>query len=364
MNKELKILQITARADIGGGPEHLYQLINGSSQKINHFVAAANDFPYFAQFQKLVGDKNCITIPHRKFRLATLLKLKKFVKEHGVTIIHSHGKGAGIYGRLLAMLTGQKSIHTLHGFHVGNYNKLQKAGYILIERILSIFTNTFIAVSEGEKNEIVFSNITSSSKVVVIENGVKVPKNKVDKANYDQTPKNIICFSRFNYQKNTELLLTISKILKEKGKLDQFKFVIYGDGKDFEKIAREIHDKGLKGMIELRGADSDARANLIEGFCYISTSRWEGLPISLLEAMAAGLPVVATNVVGNNNIVDDGETGFLFDLNDPEIAADKIIKLATNYELWKDISEKAQRKIIEHFSLEQMINKIEKIYLS
>lgn len=364
MINKISVLHITVRADIGGGPEHVFRLITCNYINVNHFVAAPNNEPYFGKFKDAIGDAKCIEIPFRKFEINVLFKLFRFVRRNNISIIHSHGKGAGIYGRLLSLLTGKRAIHTLHGFHIGDYNKIQKYLYISLERILSIFTYKIIAVSEGEKNKIVKSGFCNQKKVVVIPNGVIIPKEKVRQSDFSQKPKKVISFSRFNYQKNTEMIVDICKLLKNISIANDFEFLIYGDGEDFGKIKKLISEENLDKIIKLAGPDPDARNKLVDGFCYISTSRWEGLPISLLEAMAVGLPVIATNVVGNRDIIENYKDGFLFDSDNINEAASLLSELADSEDLWKKISSGAIKKVEENFSINKMITKIEELYLS
>ena len=358
----INILQITVRADIGGGPEHLYRLVKGSSLNINCFIAAPNDEPYYNLFKEIVGENNLIEIPHRKFKLSSLFLLRNVVKNKSISIIHSHGKGAGIYSRLLGILTRKKVIHTFHGFHIGSYNSIQKKLYILLEKFLSKFTDKIITVSEGEKQEILNAGICSSQKIVVITNGVDIPADTVNESNFQQKPKKIISFSRFNYQKNTRLLIEICKKLEELEEKNLVEFHVYGSGEEFGLIRQLIESNKLGQRIVLHGADSNARDKLVDGFCYISTSRWEGLPISLLEAMAVGLPVLASNVVGNNDVIIDGENGLLFDINDPRSCAEKILQLASDKKLWGSLSNNARSTVQQKFSVKKMITETEKVY--
>lgn len=364
MKETASILQITVRADIGGGPEHLFRLIKGLSPQFDCVIAAPMDEPYFKLFKEIVIEENVVEIPHRKFRLSSLLLLRKLIKQRDISIIHSHGKGAGIYSRLLGFLTGKKVIHTLHGFHVGEYNLFQKELYIFLEKLLAFFTDKFITVSEGEKKEILQAKICNPGKIIVIPNGVELPNDSVTTSNFEQTPRKFISFSRFNYQKNTELIIEICKTMREVGKLENIEFHVYGDGENIEKIKRKVKLHKLEKIVILHGADSNARAKLVEGFCYISTSRWEGLPLSLLEAMAAGLPVLATNVVGNKDIVVNNENGLLFEMDNLEDCIDKIGKLVTEKVLWTKLSANTKKTAEEKFSIAKMIQETEKVYLN
>ncbi len=171
----LKILLITVRADFGGGPEHIYNLIKNLPEEIKFFIASPKDYPYWGKFSQILTNNLMIEIPHRKFSLNSLIHLIKFIRNENIDIIHSHGKGAGIYSRLLSLFTHKKCIHTFHGFHIDVYNNLQKRLYISLEKILSIFTTKIISVSKSEFEQLKKNNIAKRSKFVLIENGIKIP---------------------------------------------------------------------------------------------------------------------------------------------------------------------------------------------
>ena len=129
MTKPVKILFITVRADFGGGPEHVYRLIDILTPEIEAFVACPKDYPYWDRYQKLLGSDHMIEIPHRKFAVLRLVYLLRYVRCKGIELIHSHGKGAGAYGRILAFLTRKPCVHTFHGVHIGKYSEVSKRLY-------------------------------------------------------------------------------------------------------------------------------------------------------------------------------------------------------------------------------------------
>ncbi len=365
MNKEkLNVLIITARADFGGGPEHIYSLLKALYKNNNFYIACPDDIPYKLRFSELIGENKIILIPHRKFRLLTLFNLKVFTKKNFINIIHSHGKGAGIYARLLSFLTAIPCVHTFHGFHTGNYNSAQKFFYIMIEKTLSLYTKKIISVSKGENEKLVQNKIAPTSKIVIIENAVEIPAQSISEQNFYSKPKVITTFTRFNYQKNSLQLIEIFKELKERKAGQFFKLALLGTGEEEAEIKKMAKDNGLSEIFVFSGTVENPGKYLEDSFCYISTSRWEGMPLAILEAMSYGVPVIATNVVGNNDLVEDNETGFLYNIENPKEAAGLIIELSEDFELWKSFVKKSREKIIKHFSLKKMAGETEKIYNS
>lgn len=353
---------ITARSDHGGGPEHLFQLVKHLSGEFKIFIAAPRDKPYWERYTALVGCGSMIEIPHRRFTVRHLLKLRKFVKSNRIDVIHSHGKGAGIYSRPLKMTTRVKCVHTFHGIHIGQYNAIQRLLYVWLEKTLAAVTNRFIAVSKGEFEKIVNLGITKPRKMSLIENGVEIPLYKVGTDVFNEPRLNILTVSRFVYQKNTELLIPIMQHLAESGKINRFLFHVVGSGETEKHIKKEIQVRGLSTHVVFHGSEDDLSELYKKTFCYLSTSRWEGLPLAVLESMSYGIPTVATEVVGNVDIVEHKITGLLYDITKPKTAAESLVLLSEDRQLWQRMSDKCVDKISRDYSVDRMVEKTEQVY--
>ncbi len=360
---KLNILIISSRADFGGGPEHIFRLLKNLQDQFNFFVAAPNDFPYYARYSELAGKENVLVIPHRRFRLLSLFKLIRFVKKKKIDIIHSHGKGAGVYSRLIRWFINVKVIHTFHGIHIENYNSLQRGLYLMLERFFAKKTDRFINVSCGENDLTKNYHIAPADKLVIIENGVEIPDIKVSENNFEQNPKIVVSFSRFDYAKNSELLIPILLRLKELKQIDKFRILVYGEGPDQIKLKEMIALNNLEEYIFLKGITTETSKVLLNSFCYISTSRWEGMPLGVLEAYAHGLPVIATNVTGNFDVIEDKIDGLLFDINKPFNASKLLVELSNDKNQWTDFSIRAKEKAENKYSIERTAAETKGLYL-
>ena len=361
-HQKIKILIITSRADFGGGPKHIYSLIKELNSKIDFAIACPKDYPYFDLYSKIVGFDNIVEIPHRKFSFSYLFLLIKFVKKNNIHIIHSHGKGAGIYSRLLSSFTGVNALHTFHGIHIDQYNFLTRLLYLFIEKILALFTKRFITVSDSEKDRVIKLKIADKKKIIKIENGIEIDKNKVVKFNSDLNVYNIITVSRFDFAKNSDLLFPICKELNSFDPKFNYAVNILGDGELKDIFEQKIISNELTDKIKLLGTQIDISDILINSFCYISTSKWEGMPLGVIEAMAAGLPIIATNVLGNKDVVKNNVNGFLFDINNPREAAEYIIKLANDLELWERFSKSSREIAEKNYSAKRMADETIDLY--
>ncbi|SEO72197.1 glycosyltransferase [Propionispora vibrioides] len=363
MNKNIKkkILHITVRADYGGGPEHVYQLINQLNDKCVNFIACPKERPYWNKYSDVVGEGNLIEIPHRKLSFSCLYKLIVYMKDNKIDIIHTHGKGAGLYGRFLTLFAGIPSIHTPHGIHIGKYNAIMKRLYISYEYFFSRYIDKIIFVSPSEQSISEQYTIWPKSKHLVILNGVcAVEKNQMIRANIRKLlgigddVQVVLSISRFDYQKNMQESLSVAK------KMTHMMFIWVGDGSD--RIALEgLCLKENINNIFFTGFVDNVKDYIAASDIVLSTSRWEGLSLGLLEAMSAGLPVVASDVTGNRDAVRHGYNGYLYPLGNIEQACSYLHRFNTPT-VYREVSLNAKREYEQNFSVEVMAEKVEKVY--
>ena len=364
--ERVKIILITVRADFGGGPYHVDILLKNLKDNYDFFVAAPLNEPYGFQWQQLLGEKKFFVLPFRSFNIVTFFKLVSFIKSNQITLVHSHGKGAGLYSRLLKLfLPGIKVIHTFHGLHIKQYNFLIRNIYILLERFLNISTDQFINVSFGEQEICLQNRLLKKNKSRVIYNSINFNELNFDSQtelrNSLALPLDkfiIISVLRLNFQKNLPLLINIAEKFKQNTDL---LFLIIGDGELRDEIETNIREKKLDN-INLLGYKVNVKEYLLASNIYLSTSLWEGLPYSLIEAAFSGLPIVASNVTGNNEIVNDSENGFLFPLDNPDIAVNKILELKKSPELLKNMGRNSKKLAEKKFQINSMIDQIKNIY--
>ena len=346
------VLFLTLRADFGGGPEHLWQLLRNLPAGARACVACPEDYPYYERYRACVGDNNIFILPHRKFSVAALWKLRAFCRENGVAVLHSHGKGAGLYSRLLAALTGLPCVHTFHGVHMAEYSATKKILYRLYERCMSLFTKAGIAVSEGERAQILTERLMPKARLRLIENGVVVPDTPVKMPT--SPPYRVVSISRFDYAKNSTFLVDILEKLAQHNRIDDFFFVVVGDGPERMKMQVLASERKLAGTLECVGTNLTPHTFFTDALCYLSTSRWEGMPLAVLEAMAHGMPAVVSEVVGNQDVVKNGATGFLYAEGDAETAAAALCRLADEPDLRRALGRRAREDVRQMHDVRKM----------
>lgn len=351
----MNVLLITVRSDFGGGPRHVDQLLEALSSDIAIYMAyPQKGEPYGIKWEKEKRIKGYCEIPYRKFSINAFWGLKAFVKRNKIDIVHSHGNGAGMYSRLLKLFSPKlKVVHTFHGISDVYSSKVKFYISYFIGWILSPLADTYIAVSNGERETAIGRHFSNSKNTKVIYNGIAVESSDIKQTSADATK--FVTLSRFDYQKNMESMFKIAEQVKEL----PVRFIWIGDGEDREKLERKAQNENLN--IRFTGFSNHPMDYLKQADWYISTSRFEGLPYALIEAAAVGLPIIASNVKGNNEVVKDRYNGFLFD---SEKEAVDIISRIVNREIdYRALSRNSICYYQENFTLETMIKKIEEVYL-
>jgi glycosyltransferase involved in cell wall biosynthesis len=239
----------------------------------------------------------------------------------------------------------------------------RKRLYLFLEKILSYFTRKFISVSESEAVSVISSGITDRNKLVIIPNGTYIPE-KPNLFDFGKSEYRIVTTTRFDFAKNTGMLIPIAEELIKLQADRNFRFVVLGKGEEEEEFKHLLQEKRLEKYFDMKGFVLSTGDYLKEAFCYISTSRWEGLPLGVLEAMSYGIPVIASNVNGNKDLVSDGVNGYLFEINEPRKAAEIIIKLAGSPDNYKKLSLNSRSIAEKKFSLDIMAEKTLQLYLA
>lgn len=350
-----RVLFLSVRADFGGGPEHLYQLLRHMPEEWVAYVACPPDFPYYDKYIGLVGKDRVVLLPHRAFTVSAVLELYRFCKKNSITILHSHGRGAGVYARFLSALLRCPCVHTFHSASSKHFGWLKNLLSKYYERFAALFTTVGIAVSESERRDIIEQKLFPEKKLLLIENGVVIPDRPANMPTVP--PYQIVHISRFTYQKNSELLLRIFDTLEERGELKDFHFVLLGDGPGRAALEQAFVTRRAMDRVEFTGMVTCPEVHLGNSFCYLSTSRWEGLPLGSLEAMALGVPVIATDTIGNRDATIHGVTGLLYPDGDAEAACELLCDLVADAVLYATMRRGARKAAQERYDVRSMCRK-------
>jgi Glycosyltransferase len=361
MENKLNILEISCRSDIGGGPEQLFQIITNLKSVFKFYCACPDQGSYY---NKIIDEGVPVfKLPHRKFEIKPFLELLKWTKINNIMIVHSHGRGAGVYARLLKLFNRRlKVIHNFHGIHI------EKKGLTLIVgRFLEKLTNKFVLVSRSELQIAIRYGLASASKCVLIENGIQMEKEELPVSDgfCENVPPDsfvIGMLSRFDIIKNIPYAIrNLSGYMKSH---DDVFLVIGGDGEARRAIEHTISEYNLQNKVILLGFIKDIKRffSLID--VYLNTSLGEAFGLSTVEAMKYGKPVVASKVYGNTDVVDNNNTGLLFSLNKPSMLVEKIKILKNSRIMYKFFAKNAYESVKNRFDLDRMLNETRELYLS
>ena len=371
-----KLVHISGTTLLGGGPECLHQLIKHiDPQEWEAVVCTKNDGPYWDKFHSL--DVKTHSLVLRELSLFTLFRLLHILRRERPALIHTHGKGPGLYGRCVGKLLNIPVIHTFHGFHYEALFALTRWLHLLTEQLLSRMTSQHIFVSMGEKKRAQVIKFLDEKNSTVIHNGVDCEYIQ----NLDIDQKTVLKSIGCEGWEQNRILGTISRLSPEKGILDllsgfsqviqsepNLKLMIVGgypkEHKNYDLKAKALIEKEhLTEHVRILGYRQDALKILKCMDFYISPSLSEGLPISLLEAFAAGVPVIATRIPGNKDILCNSDFGILSDPDSPKSLALGIRKmLALSERERNNITQNAFNRVKENFSVVTMADETFQLY--
>jgi len=368
----VRILELITLGEIGGAQTVLVDLLKGFSERnysteIDVVCGAGNYLPHALSswFKGNVIQMPCLTRNINPYQdIKTLLKLKKLFEKRRYDIVHCHSSKASWLGRLAASWAGAPRISmTVHGlsFRPGQALLLRKL-YKMIEKITLPLASDYIFVSPADMEEMQAIGL-KPAKCKLISNGRPVPPRQQQGLRQllpiPQEAQVICMVARLARVKNPLVFVRIAKnvIKRYPEGLPKPIFVLVGDGPMLGDCRAAVNAAGLKDYVYLLGHREEAAKYFWDANIALLTSEYEACPLVLIEAMAAGTPVVATDTGGTGYLVKHGETGYLYSLNAEEEAADYVIELLKDQQLKERMSIKALKRYQKEFSVELMIDR-------
>ena len=298
--------------------------------------------------------------PGRDWR--TVLRLAALLRRERVSLIHTHNPMPHFHGTLAAMLAGVRArIHTKHG-----RNYPEDRGRVLQNRWLSMAASMIVPVS-GDVNRVVLEiERVPPRKTRLILNGVDTNRYRPppDKVELDGGPRRhsftIGTVARLSPEKDQGMMLSAFALLLEKRADARLIFV--GDGPSASELRAHAETLGIAAQVEFRGQRRDIPAQLGAFDLFTLSSQTEGLSMTILEAMASGLPVVATDVGGNRECVQPPECGLIVAPGDPKALAAAWLKVLVDAEAARRMGVASRHRAEAVFSLEQMTARYAHLY--
>lgn len=403
----MKIVRIIARLNVGGPARHVVWLTNGLQTNEFQSVLLTGTVPKGEEDMRWFTDANEVKpfyIPEMSRELSvkdavSLWKVFRQLRREKPDIVHTHTAKAGTIGRaagfLYKWLTPKtligkprpvKFVHTFHGhvFH-SYYGRGKTKVFLFIEKFLARFaTDKIIVISNQQFREIHEQfGVGKTSQFKIVPLGIDLEqfaesraKQPILREEINAAPDEILVglVGRLTEIKNISLLLRVAKLYKDSSNKDfpKLSFIIIGDGNLRESLEKEAADLNVKDIVEFLGNRNDTDVFYAGLDIVALTSHNEGTPLSLIEAMANGLPVISTAVGGTVDLLGSDiekkgnfaicERGIKVKPNDAKDFLSGLIYLAKNKTLCEKLSRQGKDFVISNYSKERLINEIKDLY--
>lgn len=377
MADKIKIL-IVAETVMDGVGKHVDDIIDFLDKSQFELTVAHGtsrmDHRFKAMQMKWEKDVLFVEIPELKRDIKLSADFKAFrsiralIKRVKPDVVHCHSSKAGVVGRLAAKVCRVKRIYyTPHAYAVQNPES-ETSKYLLylsIERFLARFATTHtVNVSVGEKHFAVNHKIAKPDHFRVIYNALGPQKmNHPSKVTFEYIPEGVFvvgCVARLFDQKNPMEFLRIAKEICSRRK-DVF-FIWVGTGELLEESVAWAKLNDIADRVFFVGHQVNIQAFLEKFDVFLSTSLYEGLPYTLIESMQAKCPILATDVVGNNEAIKHGYNGYLYHIGDVVDACAKLEIMLDNPTIIEKMEVASQVRFREFFTIDKMMERIEMLY--
>ncbi|MEL6269692.1 MAG: glycosyltransferase [Chloroflexota bacterium] len=376
-NRRIRVMRIIARLNIGGPAIHvtlLTQRMPADTYETQLVVGSLSqdegDMTYYATERDVepvvIQELRREISPINDFRV--LQSMRRLMREYKPDVVHTHTAKAGFIGRLAAKLEGVPVIvHTFHG-HVfkGYFGPLKTRLFLTLERMAARWADTIITLTNSLRRELVEEyHITSKGHITVLPLGLDlhpfvVAKHKSGKFlrewNLPLDTPIIGHVGRMAPVKNQRLFFDAAKLVLEQNPVARE--VLVGEGEDSEMLRNYVKEIGIADKVTFTGWQKDTAAVYADLDVKVISSRNEGTPVTLIEALASGCPVVSTDVGGVSDLLDGGAFGRLVPDDDAHAMADAILETLAN----PPAPEGAREAMINRYGIDRLVRDIDGLY--
>lgn len=372
--RKKKLTLIISRAGIGGAQAHVLSLIEHFAEHYDLLLISGSTGPLIDQ-ANAIGARTLVIPKIDSFNaFKALLALRAKLAQEQPDLVHVHSALASFYGRMATKLCGLKTLYTVHGWHFFDEpNRVSMFIKIAVEWVFQYLTNYWITVSEFDHQMGVKYGLFRACNARVIVNGIAPTQH----LNQKYTTNKLVLDSTEN---DVFKLVFIGRIARQKNVLSALEIIectapsvhltLYLSGKVSAEIVRAINSSSAQNRLTLI-MNNPYAANELEQFSMmLMTSRYEGMPIVALEAMRAGLAIIATDVCGMNEVIEQGKTGILVPADQIDQIAQHINDLASEHlrdrtngpSKVERMGAVAQENFIQYFTEEKMLERTACIY--
>jgi glycosyltransferase involved in cell wall biosynthesis len=384
--QRIKILRVIARLNMGGPTLHVAYLTEGLRKRGYDTTLVAGSLARGEDSMAFVADAHGVEIvridelgreisPLRD--LMATIRLARLIRKERPQILHTHTAKAGTVGRVAARLAGSRKppiiVHTFHG-HVlrGYFGPVRSLLFRLLERWLARGTTALVAVSPQVRDDLVALGVAPVERFVVVRLGIELDERVGPELNGRAETRRYLGISgdrfavgwigRMTAVKRTDDVLIAFKGLRDSG-IDAVLCMV-GDGPDRVLLERRARELGVTRDMVFLGYQEDVAPFYAAFDALVLPSENEGTPVSVIEALAAELPVVATRVGGVPDVVTDGEDGFLVDAGATDDLAERLGRLARDPELRARMGKKGRERVLPRYAVERLVDDVDELYRS
>ncbi len=367
--KKIRILHIQLLPLLSGVQNMMLNLLDGLDQdKYEIFIACRPNGELIQEIENrryhfipLYAMEHHLSIKD----VLAFIELYRICRRGRFDIIHTHSSKTGFIGRIAARLAGvPKIIHTVHGFSFHPYQPIiPKLFYLFMEAFAAHFCDFMIFVNDSDRifteNNLLFHGVNTQS----IYNGVLIPKKNTEVERFAFLKDRFVIGSSLRFSKQKNIVQTMEAAIIACRRNPHLAFVFIGDGEYYQLCLKMVKTANLADSIFLPGWEKNIQTWLLQFNCFLLYSLWEGLSLSILEAMAVGLPIIASNIQGNNELVSD-LNGILVLPGKPEILAEILHGLPERKNEIKNWGENSRKEVLQRFSMKEFIKRYQGIYES
>lgn len=357
----MKVLHVVMDGRLAGGQLVARQLVDATLARGDEAIVVSPTTGPFTEQLERNGIPMCVIDLNRGFHLGALLALRRLLSRERVDLVHTHGALAShVLSRVAARSLHIPVVTHMHGPNIFRRQPLIRALYRLADNETARWCSAIVCVSDATRAALVAQGIPDRL-LVTIRNGLDPPAEQPAPARLP-LPMGlplVVCVGRVEPTKGQRELLESFAALEQRAAL-----AIVGDGDPayLAVLEREARRLGVGERVLFTGVREDVPSILAGADLLVLPSWSEGFPIAPLEAMAAGLPVVATAVGGTPELVVDGGTGLLVPPRDPRRLAQAIDLLIADPDRSRSLGAAGRRRLVEEFSAQRMVEQVLVVY--
>lgn len=372
----LKVVHVVTRLDMGGAQQNTLHTVRCLDPRRFEPLLVCGEGGYLDEEVRRDGGVRTIFLDSLVREIAplhdilALLELRRLFAVERPDVVHTHSSKAGIIARLAAALSGVPVIvHTYHGFGFHDrQDPFVKAVYVVLERLCALLTTQLIFVSRANQEYAVRHRIRGACDGKIIRSGIRSDEYPAEvdavalkmSAGIGMHRPVVVSIGNLKPQKNAGDF--IASAAKASQRVPEAHFVFLGDGPQRRPLEAKAFSLGLEGRFHFLGWRRDGARWLAAADIFAMTSLWEGLPRALVEAMKTGLPSVCYATDGVEDILKDGDNGFLVAPGDVDAFAERLVQLLCDKDLRKRLGASASRSIGPEFDIDGMVRSQESLY--